>query len=211
LARGEKVAQGSDYTVLLQKAADLVPYARNTRKHSDEQVAAIMASLVEFGFSKPILVQGTGIIAGHGTTLAALRLYEQGKRIKTPSGKELPPGYVPTLDCTGWTKAQQQAYIIADNAIAERADWDTELLKVEIGDLEAAHFNVDLLGFDPDTLGDMLYPDAGKEPGSGADGVVPDGYKSQNAVYIDCPDKPTQERIYNELTALGYECRVVSV
>jgi hypothetical protein len=209
MAKSEKVAEGSDYTVILQRAADLVPYARNTRKHSDEQVAVIMGSLVEFGFAKPILVQGTGIVAGHGTTQAALRLYEQNKRIRTPSGKELPAGYIPTLDCTGWTEAQKRAYVIADNAIAERADWDTELLKVEVSDLEAMNFNVDVLGFDPDNLSKMLYPDAGKEPGGGAAEVVPDGYAEQYAVVVVCSDASHQEQVYEKLVAEGYNVKVV--
>jgi hypothetical protein len=209
MARGDAVAQASDYKVVLQKAAELVPYARNTRTHSDEQVAVIMASLVEFGFSKPILVEGTGIIAGHGTTMAALRLYETKQRIKTPSGKELPEGYVPTLDCTGWSKAQKQAYIIADNAIAERAGWDAELLKVEISDLERMNVPTGTLGFDADHLSKMLYPDAGNEPGSGSAETVPDGYVEQYAVIVVCRDSAHQEEVFDKLQADGYTVKVV--
>lgn len=210
MAKSEKVAQGSDYAVILQKAADLVPYARNTRKHSDEQIAALMGSLIEFGVSQPVLVQGTGIVAGHGITLAALRLYEQGQTLRTPSGKDLPKGYLPTLDCTGWSDAKKRAYIIADNALALRSDWDTELLKVEIGQLESENYNVDMLGFDPDELSQMLYPGAGRsEPGSGSAETVPDGYVEQFAVIVVCSDAGHQEQVFEKLQAEGYNVKVV--
>jgi hypothetical protein len=214
MAKSDKVAEAADYKIILKKASDLVPYARNTRTHSDEQVAAIMASLLEFGFTKPVLEDAAAghIVAGHGTTMAALRLYEQGKEIRTPGGKALPKGYVPVLDCSGWSEAQRKAYVIADNAIAERAGWDTELLKIEIGDLEALNFNTSLLGFDPGDLSDMLYPGGALNVGgSGAEpDSVPDGYVEQYGVVVVCRDTAHQEEVFNKLQDEGYNVKVVT-
>jgi ParB-like chromosome segregation protein Spo0J len=111
----------------------LIPYAKNSRTHSDQQVAQIAASIKEFGFRNPILVDGLGIIAGHGRLLAAQKL-----------GLEK----IPAIDCSDMTPSQKKAYIIADNKLALNAGWDNELLKLEIGDLQNENFNIDVLGFD---------------------------------------------------------------
>ena len=94
----------------------LVPYARNARTHSDEQVAQIAASIREWGWTTPILVdEDGGIIAGHGRVMAA---------------RKLSIDEVPVMVATGWTDAQRRAYVLADNQLALNAGWDTELLKV---------------------------------------------------------------------------------
>lgn len=111
----------------------LIPYAKNSRTHSDQQVAQIAASIKEFGFRNPILVDGVGVIAGHGRLLAAQKL-----------GLDK----VPTIDCSDMTESQKKAYIIADNKLALNAGWDNDLLKLEIGDLQEKNFNIDILGFD---------------------------------------------------------------
>jgi ParB-like chromosome segregation protein Spo0J len=115
----------------------LIPYAKNSRTHSDQQVAQIAASIKEFGFRNPILVDGVGVIAGHGRLLAAQKL-----------GLDK----VPTIDCSDMTESQKKAYIIADNKLALNAGWDNNLLKLEIGDLQDENFNIDLLGFDVSEL-----------------------------------------------------------
>jgi ParB-like chromosome segregation protein Spo0J len=111
----------------------LIPYAKNSRTHSDQQVAQIAASIKEFGFRQPILVDGLGIIAGHGRLLAAQKL-----------GLEK----IPSIDCSDMTPSQKKAYVIADNKIALNAGWDNDLLKLEITDLQEENFDIDLLGFD---------------------------------------------------------------
>lgn len=122
--------------------ASLIPYARNARTHSDEQVAQIAASIREFGFINPVIVDGDkGIIAGHGRVLAARKL----------GLKE-----VPALEVASLTEAQRQAYILADNKLALNAGWDTDLLKVEIQDLKLADFNLDVIGFSADELNALL-------------------------------------------------------
>lgn len=124
--------------ITYKNVSDLIPYARNSRTHSDEQVLQIAASIKEFGFTNPILIDGeNGIIAGHGRVLAAMKL----------SINE-----VPCIELSGMTDTQKRAYIIADNKLALNADWDINLLKVEFEDLDKDGFDISLLGFDDDEL-----------------------------------------------------------
>lgn len=120
----------------------LIPYARNARTHSDEQVAQIAASIKEWGWTTPVLIDEDGeIIAGHGRVMAARKL-----------GIE----EVPTMTATGWTKAQKQAYVLADNQLPQNAGWDMDLLSVEMKDLDADGFDLSLIGFGDDMLANML-------------------------------------------------------
>jgi DNA modification methylase len=124
---------------LLEK---LTPWARNPRTHSDAQVAQIAASIAEFGFNNPILVDtNSGIIAGHGRLMAARKL----------GLKEVPVIVVDHL-----TEAQKRAYIIADNQLALNAGWDEELLRVELATLQAEDFNLDIIGFEDNELARLL-------------------------------------------------------
>jgi ParB-like chromosome segregation protein Spo0J len=118
--------------------ADLIPYAKNSRTHSDMQIAQIASSIKEFGFTQPILLDGeNGIIAGHGRWQAAMKL-----------GLE----QVPTIDLSHLSDTQKKAYVIADNKIALNSGWDETLLELEIQDLRDAGFEIDLLAFDPSEL-----------------------------------------------------------
>jgi DNA modification methylase len=120
----------------------LVPYAKNARTHSDEQVAQIAASIREFGWTNPILVDGDrGVIAGHGRLLAARKL-------------ELDT--VPVIELAHLTPTQKRAYILADNRLAENAGWDKELLSLELADLNLSDFDLNLLGFSDEELADLL-------------------------------------------------------
>jgi hypothetical protein len=111
---------------------DLIPYARNARTHSDAQVAQIAASIREFGWTNPVLVDGdNGIIAGHGRLLAA---------------RKLGMSTVPVIELAGLSEAQKRAYIIADNRLALNAGWDNELLDLELGELDALGFDLSLTG-----------------------------------------------------------------
>ena len=121
-----------------RKVSDLVPYARNSRTHSDEQVAQIAASIKEWGFTNPVLIEPDGgIIAGHGRVMAAQRLGLKD---------------VPCVIAAGWTEAQKRAYVIADNKLAVNAGWDNDLLAVEFGELADLGFDLDLTGFDADEI-----------------------------------------------------------
>lgn len=116
----------------------LVPYARNSRTHSDEQINQIAASIKEWGWTTPVLVdENGGIIAGHGRTLAAQKL-----KIKE----------IPVVVATGWSDAKKRAYVIADNKLALNAGWDNEMLALEIGELGDLGFDLDLIGFTPEEI-----------------------------------------------------------
>lgn len=121
---------------------NLIPYARNPRTHSDAQVAQIAASIAEFGFNNPILVDTkAGIIAGHGRLLAARKL-------------QLPR--VPVIVLDHLSEAQKRAYILADNQLALNAGWDEDLLRIELAALQEEDFNLDLIGFDDEELARLL-------------------------------------------------------
>jgi DNA modification methylase len=139
----------------------LIPYARNSRTHSDAQVAQIAASMKEWGWTNPVLVDETGmIIAGHGRVLAA---------------RKLGLAEVPVMVAEGWTEPQKRAYVLADNQLALNAGWDMELLSNELADLQAQGFDLGLTGFsDIDALlagrgtAGLTDPDAVPEPGARA-------------------------------------------
>ncbi|MCK4414321.1 MAG: site-specific DNA-methyltransferase [Candidatus Eisenbacteria sp.] len=127
----------------------LKPYERNPRTHSPEQVTKIAASLLEFGWTNPILVDADcGIIAGHGRLLAA---------------RELGMTTVPVIELPHLTEAQKRAYVIADNRLALDAGWDEELLAEELKALEDLDFNLELTGFDLDELHDLLEDEMAEE------------------------------------------------
>jgi ParB-like chromosome segregation protein Spo0J len=121
-----------------RKTADLIPYVNNARTHSEQQVLQLAASIKEFGFTNPVLVDGeNGIIAGHGRVMAA---------------KKLNLDEVPTIELKHLTKTQKKAYILADNRLALNSGWDNDLLALELGELSDDGFDLDLLGFDDTEL-----------------------------------------------------------
>jgi site-specific DNA-methyltransferase (adenine-specific) len=122
----------------------LIPYAKNSRTHSPEQVGQIAASIKEFGFRNPILVDNLTLIAGHGRLLAAQKL-----------GLDT----VPTIDCSDMSESQKKAYIIADNKLAMNAGWDTAMLTLEMQELQEEGFDLELLGFDDKELNALLEPE----------------------------------------------------
>jgi hypothetical protein len=133
--------------------ANLTPNPRNARVHSPEQVEQIVRSIGEFGFTNPILIDEDGlIVAGHGRSMAARKIYEAGGSIKLPNGKTLPAGDVPVIVAAGWSEDQRRAYTIADNQLALNATWDDDLLRLELGDLKAEEYSLDLVGF---AVGDL--------------------------------------------------------
>lgn len=134
----------------------LIPYARNSRTHSDAQVAQIAASIREFGWTNPVLVDGErGVIAGHGRILAA---------------RKLGLTEVPTIELSHLTESQRRAYVIADNQLAQNAGWDFDLLKIELGDLSGDGFDLTLLGFDDALLQSLMAP-AGTDGNTDPDAV----------------------------------------
>ncbi len=139
----------------------LIHYARNSRTHSQEQVAQIAASIDEFGMVGAIVVRDGVIAKGHGTLEAIRKIYAANKRLYPPPGRlqgaePFPDGTAPILDVSGWTDAQFRAYVIADNKLALNAGWDEDLLALEIKELQGLDFNLDLLGFDVGDLDELL-------------------------------------------------------
>jgi len=127
------------------KVEDLIPYVNNSRKHSDEQVAQIAASIKEFGWTNPILIDGDkGIIAGHGRLMAA---------------RKLKMAEVPVIEISHLTETQKKALVIADNKLALNADWDLDLLTIELDELLTDGFDLELLGFDKEELDKLLEPE----------------------------------------------------
>jgi ParB-like chromosome segregation protein Spo0J len=122
--------------------ATLVPYARNARTHSADQVDQIAASIREWGWTVPVLVdEDGGLIAGHGRVMAA---------------KKLGIAEIPVMVAAGWSEAQKRAYVLADNKLALNAGWDNELLRVELEGLKELAFDIDLTGFSLDEVSTLL-------------------------------------------------------
>lgn len=164
----------------------LVPYARNSRTHSDAQVAQIAASIKEWGWTTPVLVDEDGsIIAGHGRTLAAQRLKMT---------------QVPVMVAKGWSDTKKRAYIIADNKLAMNAGWDAEMLKIELGTLDAAGFNLELTGFTGDDLTQAMFGDLATE---GEADEMSENYsrKIEAPIYTPKGDKPRVSSLYDEAKA----------
>jgi len=135
----------------------LIPYALNSRTHSESQVAQIAASIKEFGFLNPIIIDGeNGIIAGHGRVLAA---------------KKLGMTELPVVEANHLTDAQRKAYVIADNNLALNAEWDNEALILELEHLQELDFDIDLLGFQEDMLNSLLDFENINKPIGSIDGV----------------------------------------
>jgi ParB-like chromosome segregation protein Spo0J len=149
------------------ETAELIPYARNARTHSDQQVAQIAGSIQEFGFNAPVLIDGqNGIIAGHGRVMAA-------NLLKLES--------VPCVRLSHLSDAQKRAYILADNRIALNSGWDEAMLANELQDLHADDVDLGLTGFDPDELSKMLGLEAGEvePPESSTEEVNTDSFEMQ--------------------------------
>ena len=137
------------------KVSDLIPYANNSRLHSDEQVLQIASSIKEFGFLNPIIVDGdNGIIAGHGRVMAA---------------KKLGIEELPCVDASHLTEAQKKAYVIADNKLALNSEWDYDVLRIELNILDDFGFDLDLTGFGADELAELSDDDMNFEPATEED------------------------------------------
>ena len=180
--------------------AALVPYVRNSRTHSPEQVAAVARSIQQFGFTNPVLIDAHNtIIAGHGRVMAA---------------QSIGLGTVPCIRLAHLTDAQRRAYVIADNKLPELSGWDLDALASEVESLiHQDAFDIDLLGFGADELHALLH--GGQEPEQqtpatqAAAPEKPFNYQEKFAVLVDCKDEAHQATVYDALTAKGYACKVL--
>ena len=165
----------ADLKLEMRKVDALVPYARNSRTHSDEQVAQIAASIKEFGWTNPILIDGdNGIVAGHGRLMAA---------------RKLGMLEVPVIELAGMSEVQRRAYIIADNKLALNAGWDDELLKLELHALAEQEYDLSMTGFDGEELSAIMFKDP-EDESTKDDGPV--NFTVQFNIVFD--DEPQQER-----------------
>jgi ParB-like chromosome segregation protein Spo0J len=170
--------------VVMRRTAELVPYANNARTHTAEQVQQIAASMREFGFTNPVLISSKNdIIAGHGRVLAA---------------QLIGADEVPCIELGYLSAKQRRAYVLADNKIALNAGWNSELLTIELGRLEADGFDLSLTGFSGDELAPLGLGEGDPEEDEGED--PPKKY----ACTIACDDEDDQRETIEELVALGY-------
>lgn len=163
----------------------LIPYARNARTHSEEQVAQIAGSIREFGFTNPVLIDGDGgIIAGHGRVMAA---------------RKLGLSDVPCIRLAHLTEMQRRAYIIADNKLALNAGWDEEMLSVEFADLIAMGADMDLTGFEQEeideTMSDLDDYFDGQDKANGIDDTY--SKKIRAPIYEMTGEKPEINTLYD--------------
>lgn len=184
----------SDLKIEYKNTDSLIPYVNNSRTHSDEQVTQIASSIKEFNFTNPILIdeQG-GIIAGHGRLMAANKL-----------GLE----QVPTITLVGLSEAQRKAYVIADNQLALNSGWDLELLRVEIEQLQALDFDIEILGFDDDQIASLL------DLEDDDDEVADDDFKeledeTKFLLLIEYDSERQLEKYYNQTQELGFKCKII--
>jgi len=177
------------------KIGDIKPYENNPRINEDAVEKTAM-SIREYGWQQPIVVDHDGvIIVGHTRLKAA---------------KSLGLTECPVLVAEDLSGAQAKAYRIADNKTGEIATWDQELLNMEIEGLVDMNFDIELTGFSLDDF-DFLNGGGNDAPGAGGDEDIPDDkYQEQYGVIIMCESESDQEKVFNEMTEQGYNCRVVT-
>lgn len=165
-----------NYAIDLRRVEALRAYDRNSRTHGDEQLRRLVGAIHEFGWSRPVVVRGDTIAAGHGAVLAAEWIYRAGDLIYPVPGRDagaapFPRGMVPVLDATGWSDEQLRAYVLADNKLALLAGWDMELLAGELLDLRELGFDMELTGFNDAEIDVILTGDvSGAQPMPPPDG-----------------------------------------
>jgi ParB-like chromosome segregation protein Spo0J len=192
-SQGEMMSAKQSKFPLIKTAqvADLIPYARNSRTHSDEQITQIAASIKEFGFLNPVIVDGeNGIIAGHGRVMAA---------------KKLGMTELPAVEASHLTGAQRRAYIIADNKLALNAGWDFEALKLEMIDLEQADFDLELTGFNNEETLKLL--------GDGIEefnqNVNADDFIDKFQLLVEYDSEHQLQKAYEDAKNRGLTCKII--
>lgn len=174
--------------IVMRPLEALLPYARNARTHSPEQIAQIAASIVEFGFTNPCLItKNNRLIAGHGRVLAA---------------EQLAMDEIPCIILAHFSDLQELAYRLTDNKLALNASWDNELLAEELDLLNDADFDIDLLGWNDDELGKLW------DLGLGEGGDAPQQSSAATwAVIVECEDEASQVELIERLQGEGYTVR----
>lgn len=178
----------TNLTIINTPIDELIPYVNNSRTHTDEQVTQVASSIKEFGFINPVITDGeNGIIAGHCRVLASKKL-----GLKT----------VPCIEVKHLSKAQQKAYIIADNKLALNAGWDDNLLKVELEALKSLDFDLSLTGFDDDELKALLEQEESEdEPSPYTEKIASPIYepKGERPTLNDCINTQRYDDLIDEI------------
>jgi len=171
---------------------ELIPYVMNSRTHSEEQIYQISASIREFGFLNPIIVDSDGgVIAGHGRILAA-------KKLGLPE--------LPCVDASHLSKEQKRAYIIADNKLALNAGWDDEILRSEIQALQDDGLNLDLTGFSEDEIS-SLFGEHDNDKGSEETKDITD--ETKFILMVEFYNERQLQSAYEEYNAKGFPCKIL--
>lgn len=182
----------SEVKFSMRSVDELIPYARNARTHSAEQVSKIAGSIKEFGFLNPVIIsEDGGILAGHGRVLAAQKL----------GLKE-----VPCIEESHLTEIQKKAYILADNKIALDAGWDEEMLKIEFNELSNLDFDISLTGFEKTEIETLLEEQEEKE-----DTSKEVDFKTTLEIIVECETEIEQESLYEEFKERGLKCRLLGL
>jgi len=169
----------------------LIPYARNARTHSDEQIAQIAASIKEFGWTNPILIdEKSGIIAGHGRLAAA---------------RKLGMTKIPVIELTHLSEIQKKALIIADNKLALNSGWDNQMLSIELEELKLNGLDLDITGFD---LGELKLLDLSDLPEDSIKEIKDDG--NRNLLLIETITEMELQNLFDELVERGYQCKIMN-
>lgn len=178
--------------LFLKPIEELTPYINNSREHSVTQIGQVAASIKEFGFVIPILIDSSGmIVAGHCRVAAAQKL-----KMK----------HVPCVIADHMTELQIKAYVIADNKLALNSTWNDEMLGIETGILQDAGFDLHLLGFNKEELeeinGIIKLPDEQPEDHE---------YKTVYEIIVECDSEAMQQSLYERFTGEGWKCRILSM
>ena len=177
--------------IVFKKIKELLPYINNMRTHDEKQVKQIAASIKEFGFNNPILIDADNeVIAGHGRLLASELLKMED---------------VPCIVLGHLTKAQKKAYVIADNKLALNAGWNEDLLKIELENLKELDFDLDLLGFDNLELKDIFEEEEEKEIERND---LSEKIKKEFQLILEFEDENSLENAYEFLSESGYQCKI---
>lgn len=168
--------------IVYKNVDDLIPYARNAKIHDENNINLIAGSIKSFGFNNPVLLDGeNGIIAGHGRVLAS---------------KKLGIKQIPTIELQGLSDAEKRAYIIADNRLTEKSEWDKEILSLELQDLNELGIDLNSIGFDENDINKMI----GTPESDTSEEVA---YKEQLNIVVECSSEEEQEKLYNEFSERG--------
>lgn len=195
-----------NYEYKLIKIDKLKPYRKNSRTHSSEQILQIKESIKTYGFTNPLLIDDNyNLIAGHGRLEAI-------KALNKVDFKENPINEIPCIIVSGLSENDYKALVIADNKIALNAGWDLDILKDKLSLLENENYNLDLIGFSDDELGELLkenleYKSNGGEYIENLEKEIKEKFR----LLIELNNEDELENLYNELKDKGYICKVLSL